>query len=79
MLFGQRLPSPPLRIIREESLALPPRRAEVLALAEVRREQGNVVVELELAHHKPVLQRALLGPRADTAAALLLQAQHLPW
>lgn len=32
MLFGQRLPSPPLRIIREECLALPPRRAEVLAL-----------------------------------------------
>jgi hypothetical protein len=49
----------------------------VLALAEVQREQGSVVVELELAHHKPVLQRALLGPRADTAAALLLQAQHL--
>ena len=38
---------------------------------------GQVVVELELAHHKPALQHALLGEQADTVQALLLQAQHL--
>jgi hypothetical protein len=49
----------------------------VRALADVHEQGGGVVVELELAHHKPVIQRALLGPQADAAAALLLQAQHL--
>lgn len=34
-------------------------------------------VQYELAHHRPAFQRALLGPDADPAAALLLQAQHL--
>lgn len=38
---------------------------------------GDVVVALELAHHRPSLQRALLGPDVDTASSLLLQAQHL--
>ena len=32
MLFGQRLPTPRFEIVKVESLALPPRRAEVLAL-----------------------------------------------
>ncbi|PRP90467.1 hypothetical protein ENSA5_64810 [Enhygromyxa salina] len=41
------------------------------------RRGGGAVVELELAHHKPAIQRALLGQQADPAAALLLQAQHL--
>lgn len=39
-------------------------------------ETGATVV-LELAHHRPELQRALCGPEADPAATLLLQAQHL--
>jgi hypothetical protein len=38
---------------------------------------GDVVVALELAHHRPTFQRALLGADVDTASALLLQAQHL--
>lgn len=38
---------------------------------------GDVVVALELAHHRPTLQRALLGADVDTASSLLLQAQHL--
>lgn len=63
------------RVIVRTRLVLP--KPVVQALAEANEQQGNVVVELELAHHKPVLQRALLGPQADTAAALLLQAQHL--
>jgi hypothetical protein len=49
----------------------------VESLASARTSGPGVVVELELAHHKPVIQRALLGDHADTAAALLLQAQHL--
>ncbi len=32
MLFGQRLPTPPLTVIRTEPLALSPRREELLAL-----------------------------------------------
>lgn len=63
------------RVIVRTRMVLP--KVVVQALAEAGRQHGNVVVELELAHHKPVLQRALLGPRADTAAALLLQAQNL--
>ncbi|NVB36306.1 hypothetical protein G6O69_00580 [Pseudenhygromyxa sp. WMMC2535] len=38
---------------------------------------AGAVVELELAHQKPAIQRALLGREADPVAALLLQAQHL--
>jgi hypothetical protein len=49
----------------------------VASLAQARQAGPGVVVELELAHHKAVIQRALLGEHADTAAALLLQAQHL--
>jgi hypothetical protein len=49
----------------------------VASLAQARQTGPGVVVELELAHHKAVIQRALLGEHADTAAALLLQAQHL--
>lgn len=50
---------------------------EVVDALVVARDQAGAVVELELAHHKPAIQRALLGDRADPAAALLLQAQHL--
>ena len=49
----------------------------VSALSGVVRAGGGAIVELELAHHKPAIQRALLGEQADAAAALLLQAQHL--
>ncbi|HLT39344.1 MAG TPA: hypothetical protein VK034_23835, partial [Enhygromyxa sp.] len=56
-------------------------RSVVSALAEARRKGQAVVVELELAHHKPAIQRALLasasGEQADPVSALLLQAQHL--
>ena len=34
-------------------------------------------IELEIAHQQPIVQKALLGAAADSAAALLLQAQHL--
>jgi hypothetical protein len=37
----------------------------------------NVPVELELAHYDAQLQRVLLDGQADSAQALLLQAQHL--
>jgi len=46
------------------------------ALALAARDHGATVV-LEMAHHKLDIQRALLGPEADAAPALLLQAQHL--
>lgn len=49
----------------------------VKALAAAREHGAGALVELELAHHKPTIQRALLGKQADPAAALLLQAQHL--
>jgi hypothetical protein len=49
----------------------------VAAIGQAHETGAGAVVELELAHHKPVIQRALLGQRADAAAALLLQAQHL--
>jgi hypothetical protein len=45
-------------------------------LVEAARDAGATVV-LELAHHRPEIQRALLGEIASPAAALLLQAQHL--
>jgi hypothetical protein len=63
------------RVIVRTRVVMP---KEVVASLALARESGpGVVVELELAHHKPVIQRALLGDHADTAAALLLQAQHL--
>jgi len=37
----------------------------------------GLTLVLEIAHHRPELQRALLGPSADPAATLLLHAQHL--
>ncbi len=37
----------------------------------------GITVVLELAHPKASVQRALLGPHAEPAAALLLHAQHL--
>lgn len=40
-------------------------------------QESEGTVQYELAHHRPTFQRALLGPDADPAAALLLQAQHL--
>jgi hypothetical protein len=49
----------------------------VTSLARARQTGPGVVVELELAHHKAVIQRALLGDHADTTSSLLLQAQHL--
>ncbi len=49
----------------------------VMSLARARETGPGVVVELEIAHHKAVIQRALLGEHADTTSSLLLQAQHL--
>lgn len=46
------------------------------ALVLAARDHGATVL-LEMAHHKLEVQRALLGPEADAAPALLLQAQHL--
>lgn len=46
------------------------------ALVLAARDCGATVL-LEMAHHKLEVQRALLGPDADAAPALLLQAQHL--
>lgn len=63
------------RVIVRTRVVLP--KPIVRALADAHDRGDSVVVELELAHHKPVLQRALLGPQADAASALLLQAQHL--
>jgi hypothetical protein len=63
------------RVIVRTRVVMP--RSLVAGLAEARRKGHAVVVELELAHHKPAIQRALLGAQADPVAALLLQAQHL--
>lgn len=64
------------RVIVRTRVVMP--RSLVAALIELhRRGDRTPVVELELAHHKPVIQRALLGEQADSVAALLLQAQHL--
>lgn len=64
------------RVIVRTRVVMP--RSLVSTLIEVQRGGGQTpVVELELAHHKPVIQRALLGEQADSVAALLLQAQHL--
>ncbi|MEZ4384439.1 MAG: hypothetical protein R3A79_24130 [Nannocystaceae bacterium] len=46
------------------------------ALAEAAWECGATVI-LELGHHQPAIQRALLGPEVDASAGLLLEAQHL--
>jgi hypothetical protein len=45
-------------------------------LVDVARRWGATVV-LDLAHGRPDLQRALIGPGAEPASALLLHAQHL--
>lgn len=63
------------RVIVRTRVVMP--KALVTSLARARQTGPGVVVELELAHHKAVIQKALLGEQADTAAALLLQAQHL--
>lgn len=63
------------RVIVRTRVVMP--RSVVSTLAEAQRRGGQVVVELEVAHHKPAIQRALLGDQADTVAGLLLQAQHL--
>lgn len=63
------------RVIVRTRVVMP--KALVTSLARARQTGPGVVVELELAHHKAVIQKALLGDHADTAAALLLQAQHL--
>jgi len=46
------------------------------ALVEAARQVGATVL-LEIAHPDPRVQRALLGPGAEAASALLLHAQHL--
>jgi hypothetical protein len=64
------------RVIVRTRVVMP--RSVVSALAEAhRRGQGQAIVELEVAHHKPAIQRALLGEQAEPVSALLLQAQHL--
>ena len=63
------------RVIVRTRVVMP--KEMVVSLARAKASGPGVVVELELAHHKPVIQRALLGDHVDTAAALLLQAQHL--
>lgn len=63
------------RVIVRTRVVMP--KEMVASLAHAKATGPGVVVELELAHHKPVIQRALLGEHADTAAGLLLQAQHL--
>jgi hypothetical protein len=40
-------------------------------------QRWDATVMLDVAHGRPQLQRALLGPAAEPASALLLQAQHL--
>jgi|GEM_PF-1910837 len=66
------------RVIVRTRVVMP--RSVVSALADAHRRKTGAVVELELAHHKPAIQSALLSTRAgpaDSVAALLLQAQHL--
>lgn len=63
------------RVIVRTRVVMP--RSLVSVLHEAQRRGSGVVVELELAHYKPEIQRALLGKHADSASDLLLQAQHL--
>jgi hypothetical protein len=63
------------RVVVRTRVVMPKR--VVTAMAEALPLGAGVVVELEVAHHKPEVQRALLGDQADPAVALLLQAQHL--
>jgi hypothetical protein len=63
------------RVIVRTRVVMP--RSLVASLAQAHREGRAVMVELELAHPKPAIQRALLGEQADPVSALLLQAQHL--
>lgn len=64
------------RVVVRTRVVLP--RELVNALVDAHGLEGaGAVVELELAHHKLSVQRALLGPQAESPSALLLQAQHL--
>ncbi|KIG14951.1 hypothetical protein DB30_06140 [Enhygromyxa salina] len=63
------------RVVVRTRVVMPKR--VVAALTEAQDLGAGVVVELEVAHHKPEVQRALLGEQADPAVALLLQAQHI--
>ena len=63
------------RLIVRTRVVLPRSLVSVLVAAHER--GAGALVELELAHHRPAVARALLGSGADAAAALLLQAQHL--
>ena len=63
------------RVVVRTRVVMP--RDLVSVLAQARSSGAGAIVELELAHHKAAIQRALLGEHADTVAALLLQAQHL--
>jgi hypothetical protein len=67
-----------VRWLRKHGRQVIVRTRQVLArpIVEAIRDLGGRI-ELELAHHRPALQAALLGPGAATAAALLLQSQHL--
>jgi hypothetical protein len=62
------------RVVVRTRVVLP---KPVIAALVAARAGAGAVVELELAHHKVAVQQALLGPQADSAAALLLAAQHL--
>ncbi|WP_106087500.1 hypothetical protein [Enhygromyxa salina] len=63
------------RVVVRTRVVMPKR--VVAALTEAQELNAGVIVELEVAHHKPEVQRALLGDQADPAVALLLQAQHI--
>ena len=63
------------RVIVRTRVVMP--RSLVSILHENQRRGAGIVVELELAHYKPAIQRALLGAQADSASDLLLQSQHL--
>lgn len=63
------------RIIVRTRVVMP--RSLVSVLHQIHRRGIGAIVELELAHHKPAIQQALLGSHADPASELLLQSQHL--
>ena len=63
------------RVIVRTRVVMP--RSLVSVLHQIHRRGTAAIVELELAHHKPSIQKALLGEQADAASDLLLQSQHL--
>ena len=63
------------RVIVRTRVVMP--RSLVSVLHQTMLRGAGAVVELELAHHKASIQRALLGSGADAASELLLQSQHL--